>query len=93
MRRPVKVEAESTAPVKASSKSRASQIAADKENEKVKKEMAKIDAMALSDIESPKWTTAKENHVVLGHKRYVDIENAETGRRKVSKFGWVESRG
>lgn len=93
MRRPVKVEAESTFSVKASGKSRSSIIAAEKESEKVRKEIAKIDALALSDIESPKWATAKENHVLSAHKRYADIENAETGRRKVSKSDSVMSKG
>lgn len=91
-RRPVKVEAEAAAPVKASSKSKASLIAAEKENEKVRKEMAKIDAMALSDIESPKWASAKEKHVLSSQKRYLDIEEEETGRRKVSKSGSAVSR-
>lgn len=82
-RRPVKVEADSNAPVKVmNSKSKASTIASNKENEKVRKEMAKIDAMELSDIESPKWATAKENHARSSQKRYLEVEDAENGRRK-----------
>lgn len=85
-RRPVKVEADPAAPVKAtSSKSKAITMASDKENEKVRKEMAKIDAMELSEIETPKWTPAKVNHARSSQKRYLDVEDAESGRRKVSE--------
>lgn len=85
-RRPVKVEADPTASVKVtSSKSKANTMTSDKENEKVRKELAKIDAMELSDIESPKWMVAKENHARSSQKRYLDVENAENGRRKVSE--------
>ena len=85
-RRPVKVEADPAAPVKVtSSKSKASTMTSDNENEKVRKEMAKIDAMEMSDIESPKWAKAKENHVRSSQKRYLEVENAENGRRKVSR--------
>lgn len=90
-RRPVKVEADSNAPVKVmNSKSKASTIASNKENEKVRKEIAKIDAMELSDIESPKWATAKETHARSSQKRYLEVENAENGRRKVSEPSLVD---
>lgn len=92
-RRPVKVEADPAAPVKVtSSKSKASTMTSDKENEKVRKEMAKIDAMELSDIESSKWAKAKENHVRSSQKRYLEVENAENGRRKVSKSDLAHSK-
>lgn len=85
MRRPAKAEVETAAPMKVfNHKSKASAVASDKENEKVRKEMAKIDAMELSDIESPKWATAKNDHVLSTQKRYLEVEEAENGRRKVS---------
>ncbi len=88
MRRPIKVEAELVAPAKPmSSRSKASAMTAERaerEVEKVKKELAKIEAMELSDIESPTWAAAKEKHVLASQKRYLDVEEAENGRCKVS---------
>ena len=55
----------------------------DKENEKVRKEMAKIDAMELSDIESPEWAAAKQKHVETSQKRQRDVETIENVKRKV----------
>ena len=90
-RRAVKVEADSGAPVKAiGSKSKASTVTSNKENEKVRKEMAKIDAMELSDIESPKWASAKESHARSSQKRYREVEDAENDRRKVSEPNRVD---
>lgn len=45
--------------------------------------MAKIDAMELSDMESPNWATKKEGYAQLIQKRYMEIENAENVKRKV----------
>lgn len=88
LRRPIKAEPDSVAPAKASSsRSKASTISAEKaerECEKVRKEMARIEAMDLSDIESPKWAVEKEKHERASHKRYLDVEESESTRRKVS---------
>ena len=59
-------------------------VASDKENEKVKKEMAKIDDMELSDIDAPEWESAKQKHVISSQKRQRDVEAAEEVKRKVS---------
>lgn len=88
LRRPIKTEPDSAAPGKASSsRSKASTIPAEKaerESEKVRKELARIEAMDLSDIESPRWALEKEKHARASHKRYLDVEESENTRRKVS---------
>ena len=61
----------------------------DKENEKVKKAIADIDAAQHSDLESPGWTTAKGNYTQLGQKRQLDIEDAESSKRKASEIRWA----
>jgi len=55
----------------------------DKENEKVKKEMARIDAMGLSDIELPEFEVAKQRHVMSSQKRQQGVEDVENHKRKV----------
>ena len=55
----------------------------DKENEKVAKEMAKIDAMEHSDVESSEWDDMKEKYLQSSRKRFLDVEEAETSKRKV----------
>lgn len=87
-RRAPKAEAEGVAPVKSvNSNSKALTVTQEKDNQRVKKELAKIDAMELSDLESPKWVAAKENYVIASRKRYLDIEEAENAKRKVSGCG------
>ena len=56
----------------------------EKENEQVKAEMAKIDAMDLSDLESPEYEAAKYIFVQSRTKRQLDVEAAEVPKRKVS---------
>ena len=85
VKRPVKTEPPSPAPAKGFSDGyKAVLPVSDKENEKVKKEMAKIDAMELSDIESSQWATTKQDYAQVSQKRYLDIEGAENVKRKVS---------
>lgn len=88
LRRPIKTEPDSVAPGKASSsRSKASTISAEKaerESEKVRKELARIEAMDLSDIESPRWAVEKEKYARASNKRYLDVEESENTRRKVS---------
>ena len=55
----------------------------EKENEEVQVEMAKIDAMDLSDIESPEYDVAKLQFTRLRPKRQLDVETAEVSKRKV----------
>ena len=63
---------------------RKSSILLQKENELVKMELAKIDAMELSDLDSPEFVAAKESYIQSSKKRQLDVENAELPKRKVS---------
>ena len=63
---------------------RKSQMLLQKENEQIKLEMVKIDAMELSDLDSPEYLAAKEAYALLNKKRALDIETAELPKRKVS---------
>lgn len=56
----------------------------DKENEKVKKEMARIDAMETSDLECPEFEHTKQKHDQVSQKRQQDVEATEDVKRKVS---------
>ena len=58
-------------------------VTSDKENEKVRKEMDRIDAMELSDIESTEWESAKQRYRESSQKRQRDVEAAEDIKRKV----------
>lgn len=82
-KRPVKAESDAHIPAKPFTSSKARPPTSDKENEKVKKEMAKIDAMELSDIDSPEWQEARQLHVLSSQKRQHDVEAAEDIKRKV----------
>ena len=55
----------------------------DRENEKVRKEMAKIDAMELSDLEGPDCEAAKQRYNKIMQKRQRGIEDIEDNKRKV----------
>lgn len=84
VKRSVKTEQHSPAPTKSlNNNHKAGLPLTDRENEKVKREMAKIDAMELSDMESPKWATKKQDYAQLIQKRYMETENAENVKRKV----------
>ena len=63
---------------------RKSSMLSEKENEQVKAEMAKIDALDLSDIESPEYNAAKHIFTQSRTKRQLDVEAAEIPKRKVS---------
>ena len=65
------------------SRPKPSSVTSDKENEKVKKEIARIEAMELSDIESPEWESAKQRYLESSQKRQRDVEAAEDIKRKV----------
>ena len=81
-RRTARAEADTLMPVKPFN-SRSKGPMSDKENEKVKKEIAKIDAMDLSDIESSEWQDAKQRYVLSSQKRQHDVEATEDTKRKV----------
>lgn len=84
LRRPVKPEVEPTISARTVSSTHKAPLAnSGRDNERVKKEMAKIDAMELSDIDSPSWATAKKNYAMWCRKRFVEIEEIEDNKRKV----------
>lgn len=83
-KRPVKSEIEPLVTTKSIGHSKpALGITSDKENEKVKKEMAKIDAMDMSDLELPEFEAAKQRHVESSLKRQQAVEEREESKRKV----------
>ena len=55
----------------------------EKENEQVKAEMAKIEAMDWSDLETPEYDAAKLVFTQSRTKRQLDVEAAELPKRKV----------
>ena len=67
-----------------SSNSEPKRAMSDKENERIQKAMAEIDAMELSDIDAPGWETAKQKYAQFSRKRLLDIKDIETSKRKVS---------
>ena len=85
-KRSVKAEAEVPSQPKSLgvSKAKLGSVTSDKENEKVRKEIARIDAMELSDIDSPEWELARQQHIQASQKRQRDVEAVEDVKRKVS---------
>ena len=66
-----------------SSQRRKAAVNIERDNEKIKAEMAKIEAMEMSDIESPAYDEAKENFTHLKRKREAEVEKTEIAKRKV----------
>ncbi|KAL8705003.1 MAG: hypothetical protein Q9201_001848 [Fulgogasparrea decipioides] len=54
----------------------------DKENHRVEQELARIDAMELSDIESAEWATAKQDFAGSRNKRLLEVDKVEDSKRK-----------
>ncbi|KAL8710985.1 MAG: hypothetical protein Q9220_004584 [cf. Caloplaca sp. 1 TL-2023] len=54
----------------------------DKENDRIQKELKRIDAMELSDIESPGWLVAKQEFARSSNKRLWEVEELEDSKRK-----------
>lgn len=67
-------------------------LTSDKENERVKKEIAKIDAMEMSDVETSEFEAAKQEHVQLSQKRQRDVEVGEIIKRKVGHMQSIHQR-
>ena len=59
-------------------------MSSDKENEKVKREIANIELMDHSDVELPEFDDAKQQHAHMSQKRQGDIDATEDVKRKVS---------
>lgn len=64
-------------------KAKAGPSVSDKENERIDKELARIDALELSDIESSDWAMAKQEFARQSHKRLMEVGQGEDGKRKV----------
>ena len=83
----LKAEHELLPPAKgsSSSKHRSGALTSDKENEKIKKEMAKIDAMPLSPIDLPEYEADKQKHATSSQKRKRNVEDSEEVKRKACR--------
>ena len=68
-----------------SSKHKSGTLTSDKENERVKKEMAKIDAIPPSPIHLPEYEADKQKHAKSSQKRQRDVENGEEVKRKACR--------
>lgn len=81
----LKAETQLLPPAKSlgSSKLKPGPTTSDKENERVKKEMAKIDATPLSPIALPAYEADKQKHAKSSQKRQRDVETTEEIKRKV----------
>ncbi|KAL8805478.1 MAG: hypothetical protein Q9182_001933 [Xanthomendoza sp. 2 TL-2023] len=64
------------------SKAKVAASTSDKENERITKELARIDAMELSDVESSEWTMAKLEYIRSSNKRSLETEMQEDNKRK-----------
>jgi len=86
LRRPAKSKPLPITTAKTTSSAQKSFIQAlsDKENEKVKMEMGRIDSIRLDDIEGPAWAAKKEEYALVNQKRQLDVDSAEETKRKVS---------
>ena len=82
-----KAEPELLPPAKSlsSSKHRSGALTSDKENEKIKKEMAKIDAIPMSPIDLPEYEFDKQKHATCSQKRKRDVEDCEEVKRKACR--------
>ncbi|KAL8855170.1 MAG: hypothetical protein Q9221_000076 [Calogaya cf. arnoldii] len=64
------------------SKAKVGPSVSDKENKRIDKEIARINAMELSDIESLDWAPAKQDFVRQSNKRLMGVQQAEDNKRK-----------
>ncbi|KAL8716039.1 MAG: hypothetical protein Q9225_006279 [Loekoesia sp. 1 TL-2023] len=82
-RRPSKGEVYHLSSIKTNKpKAKSAVSMSDKENDRVQKELARIDAMELSDIDSSEWAVVKQDFLRSNNKRLIEIENAEASKRK-----------
>ena len=80
-----KTESDHLPPAKSTSisKLKPGPILPDKENEKVKRELARINAIPLSPIDIPGYEPDKQKHAKSSQKRQRDVDYAEGIKRKV----------
>ena len=85
-RKPVKTKPQARAPTKniPSNHKIFGQNISDKENEKVKKETERLNAVELRDIDLSSLATKKEEHELVGQKRQAYVDSVEDFKRKVS---------
>jgi len=79
----IKTEVERPALVQTPSNKRKNLATFEKQNERVQKEMDKIDAMEKGDIESAQYEDVEQFHTQTSQKRQRDIETADDIKRKV----------
>lgn len=94
-RKPAKAKSQMAATLKAPSTSIQKPIKralSEKENEKIKSEMAKIDAKDLGDIDGPAWEAKKEAYGLLNQKRQMNVDTSEDSKRKVSMMTFLPLR-
>ena len=87
IRRPVKTEVKPSSSTKGLGNTKLKLgLPLDKENEKVKKEMARIDATEASDPEKSEFEVARRRHAKMSQKRQQSIEDVEDLKRKVKEL-------
>ncbi|KAL8970345.1 MAG: hypothetical protein Q9197_003859 [Variospora fuerteventurae] len=62
--------------------SRSAVSMSDKDNDRVRKELAKIDTMELSDIDAPEWEMAKQDFIRSSKKHLLEVGKSEENKRK-----------
>ncbi|KAL8942084.1 MAG: hypothetical protein Q9216_001850 [Gyalolechia sp. 2 TL-2023] len=81
--RPSKGDVHQSSSIKtAKAKAKSALLVSDREHDRIQKELAKIDAMELSDVESSEWTIAKQDFLILNNKRLMMVDEAEANKRK-----------
>ncbi|KAL8898436.1 MAG: hypothetical protein Q9192_002080 [Flavoplaca navasiana] len=81
--RPSKADVNQLPPVKTpKSKVKVGPSVSDKEIERIGWEMAKIDSLELSDVDSPHWVVAKQEYARQSGKRLIDVQQIEDNKRK-----------
>ncbi|KAL8820904.1 MAG: hypothetical protein Q9191_007419 [Dirinaria sp. TL-2023a] len=63
----------------------------DKENEKVKREIERLDAMELCDIDSSTLAAKKEEHALIGQKRQLNVDSIEDSKRKRRRIAFAKA--
>lgn len=84
------MDAPKTKPTRADTAKTAPSAQSDKEGEEtVRKAIAEIDKMELSDLEIPEFAQAKEHRKQICVKRQASVREAENVKRKVSATYWL----
>ncbi|KAL9607433.1 MAG: hypothetical protein Q9167_007656 [Letrouitia subvulpina] len=90
-RKVLKAENGLTTPAKGSYSKFSSNITtSDKENERIKREEAKIDTLELSEMETPEWAETRQNFRKSSRKRYLVIEQAEESNCKRRRIAFAK---